>query len=481
MQTVAADSRLVKPRWAHRIELAWRSFPRGYRSTRISRHSKHIATAQLQHAVGRAGWLVWTTLLGLRDRSGQTHPTRRRVARITALTEPVVAKAMRRLQRLGLVTHLGRQWMKRAESLPDKSKGRCVWTHAWQVTGWFQQPPMKPHAGVIDEDLWRERAIAESERLVRVPVRVAERIEKANKHGGHRRGAGRKPMKSLTIKSSVSTYLQTKETSFFRDFVPQSESLNRAPSRARASFSFSSFKTMSSSKKLTIIDPDLGSSVGAAIRPEPVVWPGIEPPFPGLGVAPCLKIPDAQVLPSAEFSSPKEDQRILLRVYTSVAAKVFGGRWYAGKTKRPRKHMRRAAEVFRECNIAPHRWVYWVMMRWEDQGNPGPPPIKNIYSAARIRKNLDWFHSEAVTWLRGHTVLSPHNHTLMAAYNQMRTAVRRCGPHARPTKIREAVESVFPPGAYDEAIDECRRWVAPKAEFIEQQLRSWGWIRQWTS
>ena len=33
--------------------------------------------------------------------------------------------------------------------------------------------------------------------------------------------------------------------------------------------------------------------------------------------------------------------------------------------------------------------------------------------------------------------------------------------------------------AYEEAVAEIRLWVTPRQEFISQQLKSWGWVRQW--
>ena len=392
-----------------------------------------IAFDDFYKNVGKTGTKVWGLLIGLRNQKGIAHPTRNYIARTLQVSVATVAKALRRLKKLGLIIPLGKIVCKDAN---PHSKHDEVMAYAWHVEG------------VVS---------TKNSKVMYLPRLAADAIRTACSWGGRRKGAGRRKV------SSVST-----DTKSIR--------LSTHPLRGS-----SLMATVKDGRYISSGVDMTGLKISGKGRYVEGWWSWLEkkgvPRYPSREL---IKPPIMPHPPKLDASMPDNQKaHMLAATYRMACQHYFRKKSWLGVRGDIRKskyydRLVAAADVFLKHGIPPAAWTGWVFRYWKDQKG-SMPSISVVYNAANIEKRRGWYARECGI-SGGQVIITDTHRELLHRYSAMRRALRRLKKSIDIQEVQDTVDRYFPDGLYDLLLQQAQAESQTKQARLDSAVRNGRWI-----
>ena len=313
--------------------------------------------------VGKAALAVWRLLIRWRGPNGLAWPSRAALAKHAALTVHQVRTALRRLRLLRLVEDAG--------YLPRGGRER-----------WHYEVLGEPADGRL--------------RAVWVRAAAAREIQRANAHGGKRKGAGR-PKGSTAGANQAAPLANQAAPRITKPYpLPPTGGESKARAGARES-AIQEDQTMTESNTL-------GTGAGATLRAdfdaavERATLAGVLPEAPDPQTIRAVRVPPpARLDPEAGMT---ERVRTLLACYRGAVTARTGKRCGVGLSGDPKRSrywraLCAAVKALHEHEIAPAAWAAWSVDQWLAKEDGKAPPLPWVWSAKRIAQHRGWFRRTA--------------------------------------------------------------------------------------
>ena len=433
-----------------------------------------IDNAVLFKKVGRTASRVWGIMMGLRDQTGETHPTRAGLARMLGLTESAVAGGLRKLRKLGMVVPTGKKWVRPAE---PRGKNEPEWPLILAYT-WFV----------------RGRPIGKNLTHTFLPTAVVWEINALKSHGGRRAGAGRPkaasdvaPASTLVLNSSVPAYREHKSSSF-----PSLREGKKSDTQARARGASAALGLgFSGSQPMRELKADMaeGALLGTGLRLGGeasashglfpwLVQQKIIPPFPSADIVAIVRRPPPPLLMSHGQQEPNDfrDKRwaeTLAAAYRGAAEHVFGEKsWVLAKGDVTKSkhfgHLKASAKLLYEYQISPVEFAVWRLQHAKEDGARKPRGLKWVFGPVKQPQIRGWFRREASAG--GSTAVTRPHQELIRRYARMKLRILQLGSRFTPDRAKMVAGRAFPDKLYSRLVESAQRESAESQRLIDLMI-----------
>lgn len=489
----------------------------------------------LQRKLGKATFRLWAVMLGIRNRSCETHPTIRGLARMTQHSEHSVERSLARLRAFKLVMDWGFLY----RQVPCTCKVDYYHEHkiyGRTVYGWLVAP-----------------ADINGDYTVLVPRATLALVKEAAGQGGARPGAGRpkgcvdfnprKSRKRAGCETVSAPSLNSNRGTYRYQVLSSSEEPSGSSSESRISLSDKPTNTTLTTKEVVgtparphlelVVNsiatkpspPSEESPVATTIQPSEQAAPAA-PDEPHTPAPPMAAVADGVVVdlfaltggkvaaqsisfgggytgPTQRYTSedmrvaselanqiqvfrvpapPKmnleasEDAQLCLlgAAYRAAFAKVFRWDFWTYRKAQPAKEraaLLEGAQALAAEKITPTAWALFSMSQWKSMGKKEAPSVRWVWKAERIHKHARWCH-ESVGTLNGAKPVT--------GQTASRTLIRRLGELRRSLgwgKPTDAVVSSVLPALERRALlaQQAHQYDLAQAE-TDRRIRSGEWV-----
>lgn len=457
---------------------------RAYRAAPLSERARELRRRIGEDAL-RVLWDVVRCAAGGPD--GLCHATLHGIGARVGLTPRRTGRMLQRLARVGLLRNLGRL------ELPV----RTVAAHG-DIPRLWERRRVYARTTPIG---WHEGALA-------VPAAVLLAVPPPN-WGGRREGAGRKPAPMPGARKELralrawagrrGVQLPAPDWSALAGALRATdatlavgrEELLRSPAvllEARAWSAVQESRSAPYMEEKQTIDKSQGGALARAVsfgrvqtNRSGVVHPWTPENAPGIPPAPPVELsrtpPPPQVPPELEGRALAQ---LAARTYRACAEhttrrrcavllrrKDLTDKWVAT--------LAGGLEELRAAGIAPAAWCGWSFRVWAAMGKNGPPPLKWVFAASRVKERTAAFGEEQGAWSGGRLVLGPKQRELTLRYQGMQAALSLRGKRT----ARAVAEQMFGRGLHEyhvlveEAREEAAEWCAMLAKQAEEGVWLW--------
>lgn len=459
--------------------------------------------------VGDAPYRVWQVLVGLRDENAVAHPTRAYVALTLGFSEATVARGLRTLASVGLVTYLGRRGM----DVPERRRVVHRAVHCWHVEGEIRAGRDKETGRLKFCKLPREVVLL----VNRLPLRTARTW------GGVRPGAGR-PRKPIIVEAAQTPAQEVEEAetrvvagskikcggdqnnpwlfssprrgedpntatdssvgggSLFASAPPASTGLDGVRSVGAKSGmgrggGRSVLGMMQQRGDLSVpggLWAYLERELGVPRRPTPTMVPMIVTPEP-----PRLdpKAPDEELARTlaAAYRTAVEHEFPGTRCFTLAKGDIKRSKWYPVLVQ--------GARALLDHDIAPLSWASWSCGAWVDyqrengDERPSPPPLQWVFGAKRLGE-YRWQYRAGADGLGGRIVYPVALREMIRRYSMMRQAVLAViaeDGYIDDARVARAVETTYDRSLHDTLLQRARH----DAQAVQAQLNDGAKKGRW--